>query len=84
MEVKNLKQRDMKTLNRIISAQKSSQILKSFFDKGFKSFEALKSIVQNYYPEIDENRLYDFWHIRIFDSEIIEVLESVFDKLKIE
>lgn len=84
MEIQNLKQRDIKTLNRIVSAQKSSSILRSFFDKGFKSFDALKAIVLNYYPKADELKLYDFWHIRIFDAEIVEILEDVFDKLKTE
>jgi hypothetical protein len=79
-----LKQRDFKTLRRIETAQKSSKILKDFFDKGFKSFDALKAIVLNYYPELPEGRLWDFWHFRIVDEEITASLEDVFEKLKAE
>jgi hypothetical protein len=84
MEKENLKQRDFKTLKRIQIAQKSSNILKDFFEKGFKSFEALSAIVKNYYPEISETKLWDFWHFRIIDEEIADMIIDVFEKLKTE
>lgn len=84
MEIENLKQREVKSLNRFKSVQRSVEILRSFFDKGFTSYEALKAIVKNYYPELDENKLYDLWHIRTFDEELVGVLENVFEKLKAE
>ncbi|WP_202703116.1 hypothetical protein [Flavobacterium sp. UGB4466] len=76
--------RDRKTLNRIKTVQSSSNILRDFFDKGFKTFDALKSIVMHYYPEMPELKLYDFWHFRRVDSEMCEALENVFEKLKSE
>lgn len=79
-----LKQRDFKTLRRIETAQKSSNVLREFFDKGFKSFDALKAIVLNYYPDISETRLWDFWHFRIVDESISDSLIDVFEKLKSE
>ncbi|MHC0441581.1 hypothetical protein [Flavobacterium sp. 3-210] len=79
-----LKQRESKTLKRFESAAKQSVLLKSFFEKGFKSYDAFFAIVKNYYPEISDNRLWDFWHIRILDDEIYEKLTIVFDKLKSE
>lgn len=79
-----LKQRDLKTIKRITATQKSSNVLRGFFDKGFRSFDALKAIVLNYYPEISESRLWDFWHFRIVDEDIAESLEDVFEKLKSE
>lgn len=79
-----LKQRDFKTIKRIKATQKSSNILCEFFNKGFKSFDALKAIVLNYYPEISESRLWDFWHFRIVDEDIAICLEDVFEKLKSE
>lgn len=84
MEIENLKQREVKSLNRFKSVQRSIIILRNFFDKGFTSYEALKAIVKNYYPELDENKLYDLWHIRTFDEELVGVLENVFEKLKAE
>lgn len=79
-----LKLRDTQTLRRIETAQKSSNVLRGFFDKGFKSFDALKAIVLNYYPEISESRLWDFWHFRIVDESISDSLIDVFEKLKAE
>lgn len=84
MEIEKLKQRDVKTLVRIETAQKSANVLKDFFHKGFKSFDAIKAIVLNFYPALDEKKLWDFWHFRIIDEEIVEVLEDVFEKLKSE
>jgi hypothetical protein len=83
-ETVKVKQRDFKTERRILATQKSSNIIRLFFDKGFKSFDALKSITQNYYPEISEKRLWDFWHFRIVDEDIAMSLEDVFEKLKSE
>lgn len=76
--------RDYKTLQRIKIVQSSSNILHEFFDKGFKTFDALKSIVLHYYPEMPELKLYDFWHFRRVDSDVCEALEDVFEKLKNE
>lgn len=83
-ELSKMKQRDIKTIKRIDTALKSSQVLKNFFNKGFKSFDALYAIVSNYYPDMSEGRLWDFWHFRIVDQEICEKLTDVFDKLKSE
>jgi hypothetical protein len=84
MDIEKLKQRDAKTLVRIKTAQKSANVLKLFFEKGFKSFDAIKAVVLNFYPDLNEKKLWDFWHFRIIDEEIVEVLEDVFDKLKAE
>jgi hypothetical protein len=83
-ELFKMKQRDIKTIKRIDTALKSSEVLKKFFDKGFKSFDALYAIVSNYYPELPEGRLWDFWHFRIVDEEICDKLSSVLEKLKSE
>ena len=83
-EITNLKQRDYKTLKRIDAAKRSSILLRSFFEKGFRSFEALYAIVLQYYPEVAEQRLLGFWHFRVFDEEIYIILETVFEKLKSE
>jgi len=79
-----LKQRDFKTSSRIEIAERQSKILRVFFDKGFKSFDALSAIVLNYNPELSEKRLYDFWHFRIVDDEFCQILNDVFEKLKSE
>ncbi len=78
------KLREDKTLKRFETALKSSKILRSFFDKGFKSFDAFKAIMLNYYPEITEKKLWDFWHFRIIDEEVCDKIVDVFDKLKNE
>jgi len=76
--------RDFKTLRRIQTVQSSSNVLRAFFDKGFKSFDALRAIVLCYYPDMSESKLWDFWHFRRVDEAMCEALEDVFEKLKAE
>jgi hypothetical protein len=84
LEKKEMSAREFKTLKRFNIALKSCKVLRDFFDKGFRSYEALKTIVQIYHPETDFNRLYDFWHFRNIDDDIAMMLEDVFEKLKQE
>lgn len=79
-----LKQRDIKTKVRIEAAKRSANVLSNFFEKGFKSYEALNAIVLHYNPEISEKRLKDFWHFRVVDGEMCDSLEVIFEKLKAE
>lgn len=78
----NLKQRELKTRKRLNNYKKSADVLCEFFDKGFTSFDAIKAIVKNYNSNIDEASLWDFWHFRNCDEEIISVLQLVLTKLK--
>lgn len=85
MNVKEkLKARDRQTLIRIERAEKAAAVLRVFFEGGFKTFDALNAIVMNYYPELSEKRLWDFWHFRVFDEDMCEALNDVFEKLKAE
>jgi hypothetical protein len=80
----DLKQREVKTLKRIKSAQRSAVVLGNFFEKGFKNYPAFSAIVLNYHPEITDSRLWDFWHFRVVDEEICGKIEDVFEKLNHE
>jgi hypothetical protein len=80
-ENNKIKQRDLKTLIRFQTANNSSNIMISFFNKGFRSYESFRAIILNYYPEIEDKRLWDFWHFRIIDNEICKKAIDVFNKL---
>jgi hypothetical protein len=84
VDITNFTKQDLKTNQRIESIYRSSKVLRLFFDKGFRTFAALKSIVLHYYPETSENRLLGFWHFRIIDEDMAVTLEDVFEKLKSE
>lgn len=77
-----LKQRDLKTLQRFETANTTSNVLINFFNKGFKSYDSFRAIILNYHPEIQDKRLWDFWHFRIIDSEICTKAQEVFNKLE--
>jgi hypothetical protein len=76
--------RDLRTFKRIETVNNSSNVLMYFFKNGFRNFDALKAIVLHFYPEVDEKRLWNFWHFRQVDGNICDVLELVIEKLKAE
>lgn len=76
--------RENETINRFDNFYKSSKILREFFYMGFKSFDALKAIMQFYYPDIDLIKLKRFWNCQLMDKEIVEKVVNVFEKLKNE
>ena len=82
--IPNLTIREKETINRFDTYHVCSAILRSFFDMGFKSFDALKAIMIFHYPDIDLVKLKRFWNCQLMDSEIVEKVKVVFDKLKSE
>ncbi|MFK7050629.1 MULTISPECIES: hypothetical protein [Flavobacterium] len=76
-----MKKRELSTLKRIELIQRSSKLLIGFFNKGFRSFDAFKAVIQNYYPEIPESKVFDFWHFRNINKEICDKIEQVLELL---
>jgi hypothetical protein len=76
--------RENETINRFETFNKCSSILRDFFKMGFKSFNALKAIMQFHYPEIDLIKLKRFWNCQLMDKDIVEKVITVFEKLKNE
>lgn len=76
--------REKETINRFETFHKCSSILRDFFTMGFKSFNALKAIMQFHYPDIDLVKLKRFWNCQLMDKEIVAKVTFVFDKLKSE
>lgn len=83
-KIPNLTIREKETLFRFETYDKCSEILRVFFQMGFRSFSAFKSIMQFYSPEIDLVKLKRFWNCISMDREIVEKVEAVFEKLKQE
>lgn len=82
--IPKLTKRENETLNRFKIYDECSAILLNFFEMGFKSFNGLKSIMQFYYPDIDEVQLKRFWNCVGMDQEIVDKVKIVFEKLKSE
>jgi GTP1/Obg family GTP-binding protein len=76
--------REKETINRFEMVKKCSGLLTEFFKMGFKSFPALKAIMQFYYPDIDLLKLKRVWSCVLMDQEIVDKIVTVFDKLKSE
>lgn len=76
--------REKETINRFETFHKCSTILREFFNMGFKSFNALKAIMQFHYPDIDLVKLKRFWNCQLMDKDIVNKVVFVFEKLKSE
>ena len=76
--------REKETINRFEMVLKCSSLLAGFFNRGFKSFPALKAIMQFYYPNIDLLKLKRVWSCVLMDQEIVDKIVIVFEKLKSE
>lgn len=76
--------RENETKNRFKMYRECSVLLSGFFEKGFKSYPALKAIVQHYHPEVDVKKLKLIWNMNSIDFITKQKLEDVFEKLKSE
>lgn len=79
-----LTSRETMTIHRFETFNKCSGILCQFFTMGFKSFNALKAIMQFHYPDIDLVKLKRFWNCQLMDKDIVVKVEAVFEKMKNE
>jgi len=85
----NMKELEMspiegKAYARFKNAKKNSELLMSFFEKGFKTYPAIKSIVQHYYPGVADKRISNFWNMVGVDGSLQSLIEDVLEKLKNE
>jgi len=76
--------RENETKKRFKTYQECTSLLSSFFEKGFKSYPALKAIVQHYHPEVDVKKLKLIWNLNSIDFDTKMKLEDVFEKLNQE
>jgi hypothetical protein len=76
--------RETETINRFETFIKCSEILRDFFNMGFRSFNALKAIMQFHYPDIDLIKLKRFWNCQLMDKDIVSKVVTVFEKMKNE
>lgn len=76
--------RENEAKKRFKTYHECSSLLRSFFDKGFKSYPALKGIVQHYYPDVDVKKLKLIWNLSSIDFDTKIKLENVFEKLSQE
>lgn len=79
-----MKPNEKRTLDRINNAVKISVVLKQFYQMGFKDFKSFRVITSHYGIDVSEKKLLDFWTFRWLNSEFLEKIEIVLDKLKKE
>lgn len=81
---KKMKVRDKQTLDRFENVVKGSEVLRKFFEKGFKSVSALHAVVYSFYPETTYMDILNFWNFRKCSEEMVEKLNIVLEKLNYE
>lgn len=82
--VPNITKREKASKARFENFSKTSKILKDFFEMGFRSYDAFKSIMLHQYPDVDLIKLKRFWNCIGIDEDIATKVDCVFNKLKNE
>lgn len=78
----NISKRERVTVIRFETFAKCAAILREYFYLGFKSYEAFRTIVIFYYPNINSIKLKKFWNCVLLDKEVAICVENVLEKLK--
>lgn len=78
----NFTNREKVTVIRFEAYAKCATVLREYFYLGFKSYEAFRTIVIFYYPNINSIKLKKFWNCVLLDKEVAICVENVLEKLK--
>lgn len=78
----NFTNREKVTVIRFEAYAKCATVLREYFYLGFKSYEAFRTIVIFYYPNINSIKLKKFWNCVLLDKEVADCVETVLEKLK--
>ncbi len=78
----NISNREQVTVLRFEAYSKCATVLREYFYLGFKSYEAFRTIVIFYYPNINSIKLKKFWNCVLLDKEVAICVENVLEKLK--
>jgi hypothetical protein len=76
--------REKETQKRFQDYFECAVLLKNFYDKGFKSYQALKAIVGHYDSTVDDFKLKQIWNLKSVDGATKIKLDAIFEKLKCE
>ena len=80
--IENFTNREKVTVIRFEAYAKCATVLREYFYLGFKSYEAFRTIVIFYYPNINSIKLKKFWNCVLLDKEVAICVENVLEKLK--
>ncbi|WP_338645069.1 hypothetical protein V5J73_08750 [Flavobacterium sp. KS-LB2] len=82
ISILNISNREKVTVLRFEAYAKCATVLREYFYLGFKSYEAFRTIVIFYYPDINSLKLKKFWNCLLLDKEVAVCVESVLEILK--
>ena len=82
IKIMNISNREKVTVKRFEAYKKCATVLREYFYLGFKSYEAFRTIVIFYYPDINSLKLKKFWNCVLLDKEVAVCVENVLQILK--
>ena len=80
--IENFTNREKVTVIRFEAYERCASILREYFYLGFKSYEAFRTIVIFYYPDVNSVKLKKFWNCVLLDKEVSKCVGDVLEKLK--
>jgi len=79
-----LTKRENATKERGLYLIRLGSVISGFEVKEFRSLDAVTTIAAQYYPEITKKAVYDFWHNRSMNLDLLAQMENVLEILKSE
>ena len=84
MSVTSLIKRENSAMERAQYMQDAGKTIQAFLKTNFKTFGAVQAIMQENYPELTREEIYNFWSYKTMNRDMIHKMEVVLQKLKSE
>lgn len=79
-----LRKRENYAMERAQYMQHAGKVIQAFLSTSFKSFGAVVAIMQQYYPDLSRDEIYNFWSYKTMNRDVLSKMENVLENLKAE
>lgn len=79
-----LTKRENVVLQRAKYMQAAGRTIQSFLQLNWKSLPAVVAIVQQHYPDVTRDEVYNFWSYKTMNHDLLNKMECILEILKSE
>lgn len=79
-----LTKRENLVLQRAKYMQSAGKTIQNFLINNWKSLPAVVAVVQQYYPEVTRDEIYNFWSFKTMNYDLLDKMDNILEKLKSE
>jgi len=79
-----LTKRENVVLQRAVYMQSAGKVVQQFIKLGWKSLPAIVALVQQHYPDITRDTVFNFWSYKTMNYDLLQKMETILEQLKAE